>query len=71
MKATLTFNLPDEQREFNCAINGIKYRQLLVELWNEFRAHYNYSEKQETTWEEARQLLMDTFNENQVYFDEL
>lgn len=71
MIATLSFNLPDEQYEFDCAVNARKYRQLLIELWNEFRAHYKYSEKQETTWKEARQLLINTFDENQVYFDEL
>jgi hypothetical protein len=71
MKATLRFDLPDEKYQFESATNGQKYRYLLIELWNEFREKDKYAEKQETTWEEARELLMDTFTENNIYYDDL
>ena len=33
MKATLTFNLPEENEEFQDAQNGTKYRQQLDNVW--------------------------------------
>ena len=71
MKAILKFNLPDDAEEFKSATNGTKYSVCLYNLWNELRAKEKYSEKQETTWEEARQLLIDVFDANNISFDEL
>lgn len=67
----MKFDLPDEKYQFESATNGEKYRQLLNELWDKFREKDKYAEKQETTWEEARELLMDTFTENNIYYDDL
>lgn len=71
MKVKMKFNLPDEKYQFESATNGENYRNLLIELWSKFREKDKYAEKQETTWEEARELLMDTFTENNIYYDDL
>jgi hypothetical protein len=42
MKATITFTLPEEQFEFDCASKGSSYRDALVALAEDFRAHRKY-----------------------------
>ena len=41
-KFTLTFNQPDEQEEFNNAINGGKYRAIIEELDDFLRSKLKY-----------------------------
>lgn len=71
MKAILEFDLPDDADDFKDATRGRKYAACLVELWNEFRANYKYSEEQNTTWTDARQLLLDVFAANNINIDDL
>jgi len=71
MKSILEFNLPDDQYEYTQAINGSKYAAALTEIWNEFRIREKYSETQETTWEEARQIVIDIFDDNDINQDDL
>jgi hypothetical protein len=42
MIVTIQFNLPDEQFEFDCASKGSRYRDALVALAEDFRAHRKY-----------------------------
>ena len=42
MKAMLTFTLPDEQAEYDCASKGAQYKDALVALADDFRAHRKY-----------------------------
>ncbi len=63
MKATLTFTLPDEQAEFELALKGGKYAAAIEDVRNAFREKFKYSEKQHTTWGDARDLLLETLNE--------
>lgn len=43
MKATLEFNLPEEQEEFRDAVNGTKNQIILDEIWIEvFRPFYKH-----------------------------
>ena len=43
MKATLTFNLPDEEEQFSDAINGSKYKEFKEEVWNSiFRGRHKH-----------------------------
>lgn len=34
MKATLTFNLPEDREEFNNALEGCKSKAVIEEIWN-------------------------------------
>ena len=45
MKATLTFNLPEEESEHRCAINGNKYWCLLWEIDQFCRGQLKYGTK--------------------------
>lgn len=43
MKATLEFNLPEEQEEHELALNGHKYKIAVEEIWNQvFRPYYKH-----------------------------
>ena len=44
MKATLTYNLPDEQFEFDAAVKGIKAQSILLEMDQEMRAIIKYQD---------------------------
>jgi hypothetical protein len=53
MKATLTFNLTDDQHSFDCAINGKKYYDILDEV----RQHLRSLEKYQDLTEEQYDLV--------------
>lgn len=42
MKATLEFNLPEDQREHETAINGHKWRLILSDLDNDLRLYLKH-----------------------------
>jgi len=44
MKATLTYNLPDEQLEFDAAVKGAKAQSILLEMDQEMRAIIKYQD---------------------------
>jgi hypothetical protein len=44
MKATLVYNLPDEQFEFDAAVKGIKAQSILLEIDQEMRAIIKYQD---------------------------
>lgn len=69
MKATLEFNLPDEQHEFYCATKGQDMISVLWELQQELRKLYKYEElnKDETLIVERLQsFLNNSLNENEI-----
>lgn len=43
MKATLEFNLPEEESEFNTALCGHKYKQALSDVASHLRHLYKYT----------------------------
>jgi molecular chaperone GrpE (heat shock protein) len=43
MKATLEYNLPDEQEEFQDAVNGAKWKYAMWVMDNELRALTKYA----------------------------
>lgn len=47
MKATLSFNLPEEQEEFNNATNGVLWRTILIEYDNKMRDYLKYDQNDE------------------------
>jgi hypothetical protein len=56
MKATLEFNLPEEQAEHYNAINGTAFRYCLQELDGELRNYIKHGH----TFEDAHEVLMAT-----------
>lgn len=72
MKATLTFDLPDEREEFDRHLKGaedvITYRAALDTLREAFRQKRKHAEP-ETTWEQAEELFWKTLNEYGVSLD--
>ena len=44
MKATLTFNLPEDNHEFQAAVNGKEYYNALFEIKEQIRQIWKYRE---------------------------
>ena len=44
MKATLTFDLKEDQHEFDCAVNGMKYHDTLYEVQQHLRSLEKYQD---------------------------
>ena len=64
MKATLEFNLPEDQDDFNHATNGFNYYMALVEMDEWLRSEYKYNDKEEMY--EVREKLRQIIFENNV-----
>ena len=75
MKATLEFNLPEDQPDFDLAVNGAKAQVVLWEMDQWLRAQYKYmpdeeySEERYRTYEECREQLRELMFENGLKFD--
>ena len=67
MKATLEFNLPEDQDDFNYATFGFNYYMALVEMDQWLRAEYKYNGKEEMY--EVREKLREIISENNVKLD--
>ena len=63
MKAILEFNLPEEQIEFNLAVNGNKWSFVAWKIDQELRSKIKYSEsiteEQRDIYQEVRNLIND------------
>jgi coproporphyrinogen III oxidase len=75
MQATLTFNLPEEQVDFEMATQGAKMHSVLWEMDQWLRAQYKYmpdaeySEDKYNTYEKCREHLRELIRENNISFD--
>jgi len=75
MKAILEFNLPEDQPEFDLAVNGSKMHLVLWEMDQWLRAQYKYmpdneySEDKYETYEKCREQLRELMFENGIKFD--
>ena len=67
MKATLEYNLPEDQDDFNYAINAFNYYMALVEMDQWLRSEYKYNGKEEMY--EVREKLREIIFENNVKLD--
>jgi hypothetical protein len=59
MEATLKFNLPDDEFEFNCAVKSMKMYFALTEIKEEIRSVLKYGELQDEQYK-----FIEEFNEN-------
>jgi hypothetical protein len=64
MKATLEFNLPEDQERFDFATNGINYYLALCEFDQWLRSEYKYNGKEEMY--AVREKLNQIINDNNV-----
>jgi hypothetical protein len=70
MKATLEYNLPEDDYDFNCAHNGWKFRSELSEIREQLRSwrkHGGHPDKPEALLEE----LWERFVVNGVEIEDL
>jgi hypothetical protein len=72
MTATLTFNLPDDQHEFDLAVQGSKMYVALWDISQELRKLWKYEELSEEEWkmvERIRDKFFEILDENQIKLD--
>jgi len=75
MKATLEFNLPEDNSEFELATNGLKMHSVLWEMDQWLRAQYKYMPDEEFTQDrydvylESREKLRELCMEHNVDLD--
>jgi hypothetical protein len=57
--ATLTFTLPEEQDEHDCALHGVEWRATASDMaeWLKRKRDGNLSEEEDSAYAEARQYL--------------
>jgi len=67
MRATLEFNLPEENQEFELASKSLKMYSTLWELDQWLRSEIKYNDKEHL--EVVRGKLMELMNDNRVDFD--
>ena len=72
MKARLTFNLPEDQHDFDLAIQGSKMYSALWEISQELRTLWKYEERSDEEWkmvERIRNKFHEILDENQIKLD--
>jgi len=77
MKATLEYNLPEDQIEFDFAINGSKWWKVCWDINQWLRQQYKYmpdeeySEDRYNAYVEAREKLFELMQENGVNLEDV
>ena len=74
MKATLEFNLPDDQQDFDLATKGLKFWSVLWELDQSLRAKTKYAsddlpKDKYDAYQEIREELRELISNNNISFD--
>ena len=72
MKATLEFNLPEDQAEHYCAIKGQDMLNVLWELKSELRAMLKYQELPDQQYEiveKIQNFLMSSLDDHEINLD--
>ena len=74
MKATLEFNLPDDQQEYDLANNGLNFWNVLWELDQELRTKTKYAaddlpQDKYDAYQEIRDFLRELMTENNINLD--
>ena len=62
MTATLTFNLPDDQYEYNYTLNAARYKDALTDIMDIMRNEYKHGDHNAEVQEKIAELY-DTFYE--------
>lgn len=74
MKATLEFNLPDDQQDFELASNAMKFWSVLYELDQELRSKTKYApddlqQDKYDAYEEVRDMLHELMRNENISLD--
>ena len=72
MKATLKYNLPDDQFEFDSAVKSMKMWHSLTEIKDELRSIWKYEELKENQFEmveRIREKFFEILQENEINLD--
>ncbi len=69
MKATLSFNLPDEEYAYRLAINGARYQAALYDLRMAIRDKVKYAVEATTTWDDVSDMFWQIIREADVELD--
>ena len=72
MKAKLTFNLPEDQAEFDFAMQGSKMYSALWDISQELRTLWKYEELNDDEWkmvERIRDKFYEILDDNQIKLD--
>lgn len=72
MKATLEFNLPDDQHEFDLAVQGSKMYVALWDISQDLRKLWKYEELSEEEWkmvEKIRDKFYEILSDHQISLD--
>jgi hypothetical protein len=72
MKAQLTFNLPEDQAEFDFATQGSKMYNALWDISQELRTLWKYEELDEKEWdmvERIRNKFFEILEDHQINLD--
>ena len=74
MKATLEFNLPENQQEYNLANNALNFWRVLYELDKDLRTKTKYAEDnlpqdKYDAYQEIRDMLHELMTDNNVSLD--
>jgi hypothetical protein len=72
-KATITFNLPDEQDDFNNAVHASDYKAVIWDLDQKLRAKIKYdetlNESSANAYQDARDMLRELISDYGVTLD--
>ena len=72
MKATIEYNLPDDQFEFDNAVKSNKMWHALTEIKDELRRIYKYEDLKENQYEmveRIREKFFEILQENEINLD--
>ncbi len=72
MEGILKFNLPDDNTEFNLAVNAFKYWNVIYEFDQQLRNKLKYdniSDEEYEIYDKMRESLHDLINENNISLD--
>lgn len=72
MKATIEYNLPDDQFEFDNAVKSNKMWHALTEIKDELRRIYKYEDLKENQFEmveRIREKFFEILQENEINLD--
>ena len=61
--ATLTFNLPEDNSDFNNARRGGEYYSALWDIHNQLRSNYKYDQSDKETLKNIKQIIVDLYLE--------
>ena len=72
MKATIEYNLPDDQFEYDCAIKSMKMWSALTELEDELRRQLKCEDLEENQYEMVERLrsyFYEVLHDNEINLD--